>query len=365
MSKHAVKILFIGPHRPNRNPSQRFRIEQYFPYLQEEGFTCDYSWFIDEHDDKIFYSAGNLIGKSAVLIKAVMVRLRDLMRANRYDIIFVQREAFMTGTTFFERQFARSKAKLVFDFDDAIWLEETSEANQKLNWLKRASKTADIIQVSDMVIAGNHYLASYAQKYNKNVVVIPTVVDTTHYIPALKSSTNTVCIGWSGSKTTIKHLRLLIPVLKLLKEKFGDQVSIKQISDKNFEVPGLPVESSDWNLSSEVTELNKIDIGLMPLPDDEWSKGKCGFKAILYMAMEIPPVVSPVGVNTEIIQHGENGFLAANDEDWMNYISALVESPGLRKAIGLKARETVEKKYSVQSQKKKLVTLLRNLLNQQ
>src|SRR5262245_51303239 len=133
----ARRILFLGPHRPNRNGSQRFRMEQFFPYLTKAGFTFDYSWFLNEKDDLVFYSSGNLTGKLEILIKAVIIRLRDLFHANKYDVIFIQREAFMTGSVFFERKFSESKAKVIFDFDDAIWLEDTSLSNQKLKWLKR------------------------------------------------------------------------------------------------------------------------------------------------------------------------------------------------------------------------------------
>lgn len=357
------RILFIGPHRPNRNGSQRFRMEQYFPYLVQQGFICDYSWYINAADDKIFYSHGHWIGKTLLVLKAIKTRLADVLKANRYEIIFIQREAFIFGSYFFEKQFARSKASVVFDFDDAIWLEDTSVANKKWKWLKRPSKTADIIRTADSVIAGNNYLADFARQFNNHVTVIPTVVDTNIYIPAKKNQDSSfpLCIGWSGSKTTIKHFERVIPVLKILAQKFGERIYFKQIGDKSFYADGLAIESSDWSFSTEVEELNKIDIGLMPLPDDEWSKGKCGFKAIQYMALEIAPVASPVGVNSTVITQGLTGFLADNPEQWIDCISQLIEIPDLRRQIGVAARKRVEEKYSVQSQLETLGTLFRSL----
>src|SRR6476660_1728409 len=130
MTGNGIRILFIGPHRPNRNGSQRFRMEQYFPYLIQQGFTCDYSWYINAGDDKIFYSHGHWFGKTLLVLKAIKTRLTDVLKANCYQIIFIQREAFIFGSYFFEKQFARSKACVIFDFDDAIWLEDTSEANK-------------------------------------------------------------------------------------------------------------------------------------------------------------------------------------------------------------------------------------------
>jgi glycosyltransferase involved in cell wall biosynthesis len=360
MSGNEIRILFIGPHRPNRNGSQRFRMEQYFPYLVQQGFICDYSWYINAEDDKIFYSHGHWIGKAMVVLKAIKTRLTDVLKANRYDIIFIQREAFIFGSYLFEKQFSRSKAKVIFDFDDAIWLEDTSAANKKFKWLKRPSKTADIIRIADTVIAGNNYLADYARQWNSHVSIIPTVVDTNIYLPAkqIKDTSHALCIGWSGSKTTIKHFEPIVPVLKILKEKFGERIYFKQIGDKSFYADGLAIESSDWAYKNEIEELNKIDIGLMPLPDDVWSKGKCGFKAIQYMALEIAPVASPVGVNTNIITHGITGFLADNQQQWMDCISQLIEFPDLRRQIGVAARKTVEEKYSVQSQLEIMKTLL-------
>jgi len=355
-----AKILFIGPHRPNRNASQRFRMEQFFPYLKQAGFHWDYSWFIDEEDDRIFYSAGNGWGKLKIYLKAIRVRLKDVWRANRYDIIFIQREAFMTGSVFFERKLSRSKAKVIFYFDDAIWLEDVSAANKRLSWLKRPEKTADIIKASDTVIAGNSFLAAYAGRFNTNVHIIPTVIDTSVYLPSSKNQSvdSQVCIGWIGSSTTVKYFEIILPVLKKLEEKFGERIRFRLIGDKNFQVNELPIEYITWHFENEVHDLQKIDIGVMPLSNDDWSRGKCGFKALQYMALEIPPVISPVGMNTEIIQHGENGFLAGTEEEWFRYLSQLIESPELRKKIGVHARQTVIEKYSVQAQLPALISIL-------
>lgn len=364
MKQEAISILFIGPHRPGRNPSQRFRMEQYFQYLQQEGFRCDYSWFINEVDDELFYSKGHIAGKFLLLLKAVRVRLSDLLQAKKYDIVFVQREAFMTGSAFFEKRFARSGARLVYDFDDAIWLQDTSAANQNLSWLKRPSKTADIIKVADLVIAGNQFLADYAKTFNSNIVVIPTVVDTEVFKPGakLKAAQAPVCIGWTGSSSTIKHFHLLIPVFRKLKEHYKEHIVIRLIGDKKAMTSESWIEQVSWNASNEVADLRQLDIGVMPLPDDTWSKGKCGFKAIQYMSLAIPCVVSPVGVNTEIIQHGINGMHAQDEEAWITLLSKLIESSDLRKEIGETGRQSIVQKYSVQSQLPILVSKLRSLI---
>ena len=156
------RILFVASHRPHRSPSQRFRFEQYLDFLRANGFEYDFSYLISASDDKVFYAPGNTFSKVLIFLTSAFRRMNDVLRAGKYDIIFVQREAFMTGSSFFEKRFSKSRAKLVFDFDDAIWNHDVSEANRKFEWLKDAAKTGKIIGYSDLVIAGNRYLADYA-----------------------------------------------------------------------------------------------------------------------------------------------------------------------------------------------------------
>ena len=163
------KVLFIAAHRTDRSPSQRFRFDQYFDFLEKNGFSCELSYLVAEEDDAKFYSPGNYATKLKIWRKSRNIRKKDVVRADEFDIIFIQREAFMTGSIKYEKAFARSKAKLVFDFDDSIWLENVSNANKKLAWLKNNDKTKKIIQLSDMIFAGNKYLSDYASQFNQNV----------------------------------------------------------------------------------------------------------------------------------------------------------------------------------------------------
>lgn len=346
------RILFIAPHRPHRSPSQRFRFEQYLPFLKENGFDYDYSYLISEKDDKYFYQPGNFRTKSYFFLKSVRTRMKNVRQANDYDIIFIQREAFMTGSTYFEKKLSKSKAKLVFDFDDAIWHFDISEANKKFGWLKNPGKTAKIISYADLVVAGNQYLANYAKHHSKNVVIIPTTIDTSEYKRMnIPKGNDKITIGWSGSLTTMKHFDYAVPFLKILKDKYGDKIEIKAIGDSNYVNKDLGVKGIEWTKENEVKELSSFDIGIMPLPDDEWAKGKCGLKGLQYMALEIPTVMSPVGVNTEIIKEGVNGFLASGTNEWVEKISKLIDSKELHDNMGREARKTVEERYSVNSQK--------------
>jgi glycosyltransferase involved in cell wall biosynthesis len=354
------KILFLTVHRPDRSPSQRFRFEQYIPFLTQKGFECTHSFLLDEKSDKLFYSKGKILGKLGIVRRSFFKLWRLSSNANNYDFIFIQRETFMLGTSFFEKRFAKSKAKLIFDFDDSIWLLDVSNANKAFAWLKNPNKTAEIIALSDVVVGGNPYLCDYAKQFNKNVKLIPTTIDTAEYINKGNKNTS-VCIGWSGSLTTLKHFNHAVPFLKKLKEKFGDKISIKAIGDANYKNEELNVISLPWKKESEVEELSTFDIGIMPLPDDKWASGKCGLKGLQYMALEIPTIMSPVGVNSEIIQDGINGFLASGEEEWIEKLSRLIESKELREKIGKAGRKTVEEKYSIESQKNNYLKLFKEL----
>jgi len=356
------KILFIGAHRLNRSPSQRFRFEQYFSFLCENGFECHLSPLLDENENKMFYSEGRFFRKMLIVINSFLRRKKDIAKAKEYDIIFIQREAFMTGTTFFERKLKETGKKIIFDFDDAVWLPNVSMGNKKFEWLKNPSKISKLISLSDLVIAGNHYLKSYAGKYNKNVLIIPTTIDTEyHRKKNLAKTDSRICIGWTGSHTTIRHFEFAVPALKKLKEKFGHKIYFKVIGDENYENKEIGIKGIQWKLENEISDLSEIDIGIMPLPDTDWTRGKCGLKALQYMALQIPCVMSPVGVNSEIVSDGINGFFAKDLTEWIAKISLLIENPELRIKIGAEARKSVEDNYSVKSQKEKYLTCMKSL----
>jgi glycosyltransferase involved in cell wall biosynthesis len=355
------RLLYIAPHRPGRSPGQRFRFEQFEPYLKEQGFQITKSYVINAWDDRIFYKRGYYLLKIFIGIKGLFIRMRDVFRANRFDIIFVYREAHFIGSTFFEYLFAKSKARLVYDFDDAIWLNDTSDGNSNLKWLKRPEKTGRIIELSDLVIAGNSYLAEYAQIFNDRTIIIPTTIDTQYHKTRRKEAGKSICIGWTGSSTTLKHFKAAIPFLLKLKAIYKEAISFKVIVDVEYKCAELNLVSTRWSAETEIEELDSIDIGIMPLPDDQWSKGKCGFKGIQYMALEKPAVMSPVGVNVDIIEEGKSGYLANSENEWVSKLSLLIDSEELRKCIGQAGRATIEERFSLNSQKIILAKVLTNL----
>ena len=358
------RLLILAVHRPDRSPSQRFRIEQYIDFLSNHGYQIHFSWLLNKTDDKVFYSPAHLIGKTIVVTKGVVKRLSELIKPSAYDIVFIQREAIMLGTPIIERLWKSKRAKIVYDFDDSIWLSDVSNANKKFSWLKNPSKTSSLIRCAHLVFAGNEYLAQYARDRNENVHIVPTTIDLDEYKPNHndKSINGQVCIGWSGSTTTIKHFETVIPVLKEIKSIYKDKVSFSVIGDGGYTNQALEIKGVDWSKENELKDLSSMDIGMMPLPDDMWAKGKCGLKGLQYMAMEVATIMSPVGVNTDIINHRKNGILAEGQRQWIDSLTELIDNFDFRQELGLEGRKTVADKYSTESQREKYLELLNSLL---
>lgn len=356
------RVLYITQHRTDRSPGQRFRYEQYLPALAADGWECDLSPIVGEDDDRILYSKGNYFAKARFVRRSHAIRKRDVARMGDYDVIFIYREALMTRGTRFEEQLRTSRAKLIFDFDDSVWLRNVSEANKRFAWLKDPAKTSRIIGLCDRVFAGNEYLADYARGFNREVVVMPTTIDTQEYLPRTHRPEGPVVIGWSGSITTIQHFRFAVPALKAIKERFGDRVAIRVVGDGAFRMPELGVQGLPWRKATELDDLRAMDIGIMPLPDDEWARGKCGLKGLQYMALGIPTLMSPVGVNSDIIHDGVDGFLPSTVEQWVDRLSMLVEDAELRGRMGRMARATVEERYSLQAWRQRYVGFYNELI---
>jgi glycosyltransferase involved in cell wall biosynthesis len=358
------RVLVVASHRQGRAPNQRFRFEQYIDYLKSEGILCELSYLIEPNDDAFLYSKGNFWSKFMFIRRSRKKRKKDLKRLKEFDVVLIVREALMTGSTFFERAVKASNIPMIFDFDDSIWLMNVSKANRYFSFMKNPSKTKDLISMSNLVFAGNQYLADYALKYNHNILIVPTTIDTSEYTPIKRPQNSKVVIGWSGSITTIQHFEFAIPFLRRIKDMFGSKVEFRVIGDANFQNDELGIQGMAWNKDTELEDLCSFDVGIMPLPDDEWAKGKCGLKGLQYMALGIPTIMSPVGVNTEIISHGKNGFLVSSTENWIECLSLLINDVDLRNQIGMKGRLTVIQHYSVEANrnlyKKAIIDLIKS-----
>ena len=343
-----MKVLFIVPY-PTEAPSNRLRVEQYFSYLVRHGVEPVLRPFMTSDLYNIRYAPGSMARKVASLGLSAASRFLDVRRAERADLIFIHREAFPVGGPFIEEKLAHQGRPLVFDFDDAIYLLNTGVPSPTVGLLKRPSKTARIINLATTVIAGNENLKAYASLYNRNVTVIPTPVDTSIFAPragGVRPDDGKVVIGWMGSNTTAPYLKMVGDALAAVARRYP-QVEIRAIGGSYVPEVSPSLTIRRWNLQTELEDLHGFDIGIMPMPDTEWTRGKCGFKALLYMSCAVPPVCSPVGLTTEIVQDGLNGLLATTTEEWVDKLSMLVEDPSLRRRMGDAGRQTVEEKYSL------------------
>ncbi len=363
LKNHSKKIVFICPYPFNIAPGQRFRYEQYLALLTGAGYHIQIKPFLDERTFKLLYKPGHFLIKIFGILKGFIGRFIHLSAASKADFVFIFREASPIGPPVFEFILSKIfKKKIVYDFDDAIWLPNTSEENKTVSILKWHSKIKAICRWSHVVSCGNTFLCDYARKYNTNVVLNPTTIDTETlhnpdlYAP-LKARQKMITIGWTGTHSTLKYLDGILPVIEALEKKLPGQFRFVIIADKR---PAFSFPSFDfvaWNKATEIEDLLYFDVGLMPLSDDVWSRGKCGLKALQYMALGIPAVVSSVGVNSSIVDHGVNGYLCRNDEDWETSLTKLITNPDHGHQLGRAAREKILRYFSVESNKGNFLSL--------
>jgi glycosyltransferase involved in cell wall biosynthesis len=355
-----IRVLALSPI-PEEGAGCRFRIAQFIPYLQSDGFEVTLSSLFTPEFFRLVYKRGHYVRKAITFASLSLKRLASLPYVSKFDLILIYREIFPIGPAIVERLLARRRSPpIVFDFDDAIFLSNVSDANRLIRLLKQPGKVATIIRISDHVITGNEYLAVYARRYNPAVTMIPTSVDTGLFIPStrVRAAGAPSVVGWIGSPTTAGYIRSLSDVLRRVHERHPFVLRVSGAGEP-FDVPGLQIQNEPWSMEREVELFNTCDIGVYPLADDEWSKGKCGFKAIEFMACGVPVIASAVGVNREVIQDGVNGFLASSDREWIEKLGCLLADAGLRRRLAAAGRRTIESRYSLQVNAPRLAATLR------
>ncbi|HXH18031.1 MAG TPA: glycosyltransferase family 4 protein [Chitinophagales bacterium] len=341
-----MKVLFLVPYPVGEAPSQRFRFEQYFELMRKKGIHFDVSPFLDKEAWNILYDPGKFIAKFFGIVRGFFRRVKDVLRSRSYDYVFIHREAAPLGPPLFEWLLAKVfTRKIIYDFDDAIWLPNVSESNRFFSKIKWYHKVSSICRWSYLISCGNGYLREYALLFNQNVVVNPTVVDTdNHYNQLKEHRRGKTVIGWTGTHTTVRYLDDVLPVLKKLEEE--SDVEIRIISNAPPSLPLTKLKFIPWNKASEIDDLLSFDIGIMPLPDEEWTRGKCGFKLIQYLSLGIPAVASPVGINPEILDDGINGYLCVTHDQWLKALRELLEHPEKRQRFGENGREKIIAHFS-------------------
>jgi glycosyltransferase involved in cell wall biosynthesis len=345
------KIAFIVQQPKRISPGQRFRFEAWEPILKDNGFEVHTYPFWDMKTVDVLYKKGYYSRKIIGFFKGFFKRFLFFIKIGNYGTIFLQREFAPLGPPIFEWIAIKLfKKRVIYDFDDAIWISDNVVENKWINRFKSFWKVAKICKWASVVTVGNHFLGAYAKQSGaKNIVYLPTVADEKKYIPKTVSHEKLFpVIGWTGSHSTLKYLDEFIPVLQDLEKKIDFTFLV--IANKNPALPLKHFEFIKWNAETEIEDLQKIDIGVMPLTADKWSEGKCGFKLIQYMALAIPSVASPVGVNKEIITNEVNGFLCNTNQEWKEILLLLLRNATLRNEIGEKGLHTFRTRYSIQSQ---------------
>lgn len=351
-----MKVLFITPY-PIEGASSRYRIYQYLHLLELNNIKTKVRPFISSKLQNVIYKKNKLL-ISFYLFLSSMNRIFDILRCMSYDIVFIHREAFPFGPNLIENIFKLLGKKIILDFDDAIFLPYAKKSKFALK-ITQKDRIINLIKLADHVIVGNNYLYYFVKPINNNVSLLPTPIDTDKF--TLKICTeDIITIGWVGSFSTSEYISEVEEAIKNLSKRYKLKFRIVG-SGKNIKISSVNVENVEWSLKNEVIDFQKIDIGIYPLPNDLWARGKCGFKAIQYMSCGVPVVASSVGVNKEIITDGVNGFLVETQEDWIKKIELLINNKELRDRIGKEGRKIVEEKYSVSVNFPKLLKIIQNL----
>ncbi|MGE0453034.1 MAG: glycosyltransferase family 4 protein [Vicinamibacteria bacterium] len=340
-----IRLAALVPYPVGTTPSQRFRIEQWRPYLAARGIETDFLPFASPRLNALLYQDRGTLRKALALSLATARRVLDVARGRHYDAIFLHRALCLAGPALLERALSRFRAPVVYDFDDAIYLLHTSRANRVFGWLKFPSKTATICGLADHVVVANATLSSWAREYAARVSVIPSSVDTARFRPrGLPRREGPIRVGWTGSHTSLEHLEARTPLLARLVDRLGVELHVH--TDRRPELPGVRHEWHRWTPDNEVEVLSLFDIGIMPMPDDPWSRGKSAMKALLYMSMGIPTIASAVGTNRDAIENDADGLLV-DDDGWDEAVARLVGDPVLRLRLGEAGRRRIEESYSM------------------
>jgi len=360
-----AKILFLVAH-PVEDASRRYRVQQFIPLLEQAGHQCTVSEFSTPRLFRALHSKGQFTTKVLHTVFCSVRRLVRLCDLSEFDLIVIHREVFPFLIPMFEKWVLKRCPNVLFSLDDATYTTHPENAQMRhplLYRFKHGRDLSEVIRQSAHVIVGNNTLAGYAKQFNKEVSTFPTVVDCEKYTPApvVAPGEQPLTIGWIGSSSTASYLLEIVSPLKQLAENYPRKVRFRFFGceEVDFDLPHASV--SPFRLETELDDLRSLDIGLMPMPDTAWTRGKCAFKAIQYMAMGIPTVASPVGPALDLIQHNSNGLLAQSERDWYEALELLVTDNSARQRLSARGRETILRSYSLQVWAPRLISLIDQL----
>lgn len=351
------RVLVLLPYPPGRAPSQRFRIEHFTSLMAKEVGEVTLAPFLDQATWDIFYRKGKIAQKAWGLFRGYLRRYRLLFTMRRYDVIWIHRETAPMGLPVLAWCISKLwKVPYIFEFDDAIWMKNVSAGNRLFSFLKPHRNAIYLMRNSRTNVCGNAWLTDFAKTHNPNSVCIPTVVDTLQiHNREQDQTTDRPVVGWTGSHSTMCYLELIAPQLRKVHAQVAFELVVISDQPPQFDFP--EIRFIRWSAEREAEDLLEMHIGLMPLPEADWARGKCGLKLIQYMAMGIVPLASPVGVNTTIVEDGVNGIICHTPEAWETALIRLLKDTALRQDMARTCRPKIEAEYSVESQRDKFLHL--------
>ena len=341
---------------PREGPSARPRLFAYERHLRARGIEPVFAPLLSSRAARRFYRLGAAARAARVASAAAgtVGRLARLLSAGRFDVVVVHRDLLPRGNGLALRLLERAKVPWVYDFDDAIYLsprdyvDGAETSRERMAAGKDPREIEALVAGAAVVLAGNETIAAWARERARDVRVQPTPVDTDVFRPPLRPRTDEGVVGWIGSPTAAYCIRSLRAALGRLGHKRRYTFRVVGAGEP-VEVPGVHCVERAWSLETEADEYRALAVGLYPLPDNEWTRGKCGYKALAYMASGAVPVVSPVAVSAQIVEHGVRGFHASCDDEWVAHVDRLLGDPELRAEMSVRGRAFVEERYSVRA----------------
>ena len=346
-----MRVLILTRYT-RQGASSRMRLYQYLPWLASAGIDVEMMPLFSDN-----YVSGLQSGQKSIIqiIKAYVKRTKLLLSNNSYDLVWIEKELFPWLPYSIERLLLPKKMSYVLDYDDAVFHYYDLNTNPIIRWLL-STKHANLIKDAQLILVGNEYLADFAKNAGaKQVECLPTVIDLDRYPPYTPNTTLPPCVGWIGQYSTASFLK---PYKSLFTQFLSEGRARFAAIGIDTTTLDLPMTTIKWSEKTEVSSICNFDIGIMPLVDEPFERGKCGYKLIQYMACGLPVIASPVGINKAIVEHGINGFLAETQEQWQEALNSLLADPELRKRMGQAGREKVEQKYCLQVTGPKLAQLL-------
>ena len=355
-----MRVLTLVPSQKGYSPGQRGSIELWEDILKPEGIELVYAPFETDKLREILHKNGGSAAKVFEMMRGYANRIKLLRNLDEFDAVFVYREAALFGPAFLEKMAARKKP-IIYQLDDPLFMPYKSPSNGYLSYLKFFGKIKEIIRISKVVMVNSTHIREYASQFNSNIWQVPSIVDTKKfaYQPFVEDLKR-VCIGWSGSPTTLKNIKLVEKPLQKMSVK--DIADIHFIGGTDFDLENVKYSAKIWNGETEVEDLRRIQIGLVPLPENSWNRYKFIMKTAQYMALGIVPVGTPMASNPEVIKHGENGFLAASDDEWIEYLTVLAQDSKLRNEMSVRATADAQANYSLEANAPKVIEAFRAAL---